>query len=475
MLYRFLEYGIDGKFYDAIKGIYHRAFCAVKINGVMSDWFKSTQGTKQGDNLSPNCFSLYLNPLLTELKASQVGVSIENSIISVLAYADDHVLVAENESDLQHLINILENWCYRWRLSVNVDKTKVMHFRTKNKPATKTVFVINEQPLECVSEYKYLGILIDEFMDFSKTAELLASSAGRALGGVINKVKVNKDLGFNSYTTLIDNCVIPILLYGSAVWGLKNYKVCEDVLLRACRFYSGVHRLTPIPAIQGDFGWLDIRSRWNLESIRLFNRFLKMRDDRLNKKVFLWDKSLSNNNWSSSVKTMLEDLKLDNSFNSNTYISMDVAKVKVLEKHESDWKHHCLTKDKLRTFRTFKKDVSTASHLNSNLPKYQRSLISQLRWGILPIRIETGRFVGLNERDRICEMCDQNEVENEMHFMFSCNLYTQYRQELEAAIGVNLANLSSIDKWESVFQHPHSLGRFVYNAFQQRREKLYKS
>ncbi len=111
MLYRFLEYGIDGRFYDAIKGIYHRAFCAVKINGVMSDWFKSTQGTKQGDNLSPNCFSLYLNPLLTELKASRVGVSIENSIISVLAYADDLVLVAENESDLQHLIKILENWC----------------------------------------------------------------------------------------------------------------------------------------------------------------------------------------------------------------------------------------------------------------------------------------------------------------------------------------------------------------------------
>ncbi len=350
-----------------------------------------------------------------------------------------------------------------------------MHFRTKNKPATKTVFVINDQPLECVSEYKYLGILIDEFMDFSKTAELLASSAGRALGGVINKVKVNKDLGFNSYTTLIDNCVIPILLYGSAVWGLKNYKVCEDVLLRACRFYSGVHRLTPIPAMQGDFGWLDVRSRWNLESVRLFNRFLKMKDDRLNKKVFLWDKSLSNNNWSSSVKTMLEDLKLDNSFTSNTYISMDVAKVKVLEKHENDWKHHCLTKDKLRTYRIFKKSVSVANHLNSNLPKYQRSLISQLRWGILPIRIETGRFVGLNERDRICEMCNQNEVENEAHFMFSCDLYAHYREELEAAIGVNLGNLSITDKWESVFQHPHSLGRFVYNAFQKRREKLYKS
>ena len=89
MLYRFLEYGINGKFYDAVKGIYRRAFCAVKINGILSEWFESTMGTKQGDNLSPNCFSLYLNPLLTELKSSGKGVSVKNDIISVLAYADD--------------------------------------------------------------------------------------------------------------------------------------------------------------------------------------------------------------------------------------------------------------------------------------------------------------------------------------------------------------------------------------------------
>ncbi len=38
----------------------------------------------------------------------------------------------------------------------------------------------------------------------------------------------------------------------------KKYKVCEDVLLRACRFYSGVHRLAPIRGVQGDFGWWDI-------------------------------------------------------------------------------------------------------------------------------------------------------------------------------------------------------------------------
>ncbi len=42
-------------------------------------------------------------------------------------------------------------------------------------------------------------------------------------------------------------CVIPILLYGSGVWGLKQFKCCEDIILRACRYFMGIHRLAPIP------------------------------------------------------------------------------------------------------------------------------------------------------------------------------------------------------------------------------------
>ncbi len=44
----------------------------------------STQGTKQGDNLSPNYFSMYLNPFISELKAYGLGVGIDEDVIPVL-------------------------------------------------------------------------------------------------------------------------------------------------------------------------------------------------------------------------------------------------------------------------------------------------------------------------------------------------------------------------------------------------------
>ena len=237
-----------------------------------------------------------------------------------------------------------------------------------------------------------------------------------------------------------------------------------------------MHRLTPIPGLQGDFGWLDIRSRWILEAIRMYNRFLKMKDERINKKVFLWDKLLCDNNWSSSFRNILVDLNLNNHWDNNASISLEVAKSKVIARCERDWKHHCLTKPKLRTYRSFKTDMKVATYLKCNLPKFQRSLISQLRFGILPIRIETGRFVGLDENEQICEMCNQNEIEEEAHLLFSCDLYAPFRLDLETGIGVSFRNIPNItEKFKVVFDHPYCLGKYLNRAIHKRREMLYKS
>ncbi len=473
LLYRLLEYGVDGHLYNAIKSIYSNASCSVRINGVMSEWFESNQGVKQGDNLSPNLFSIYLNPLIAEMKASGIGVNIDNDTICILAYADDLVLLAENEGDLQRLLDILKEWCYKWRLSVNADKTKVMHFRQKNRNRSSRVFKVDEACLETVSQYKYLGVILDEHMDFAKTAELLANSAGRALGSVINKVKLNKDLGFNTYTTLIDSCVMPIILYASGVWGLKSHKICEDVLLRACRFYSGVHRLAPIPGIQGDFGWWDCKSRCNLELIRLYNRFITMDPDRLNRRVFMYDKEVCKENWNERFKQILVELELDRYWLNNAVIPIEVAKEKIAKCFENDWKHHCSTKPKLRTYVTFKQDTKVAAHITCNLSKYERSLISQLRLGILPIRIETGRYTNTDVAERICLLCEEDKVENEVHFLFECSLYDAERNQFETSMNCNFQIMSTDDKFKMVFDHPYSLGRFMRLAMSKRTEKLY--
>ena len=76
-------------------------------------------------------------------------------------------LLSENEHDLQTMINHVYKWCSRWKMKVNLRKSKVMHVREKNVAHTKFVFIYGNRILEYVSKYKYLGVYIDEFLDYT--------------------------------------------------------------------------------------------------------------------------------------------------------------------------------------------------------------------------------------------------------------------------------------------------------------------
>ena len=65
---RLSELGIREKLYHAIKQSYDVTLNAVRLNGETGHWFNTYNGVKQGDNLAPSQFSVYINSLLTELK-----------------------------------------------------------------------------------------------------------------------------------------------------------------------------------------------------------------------------------------------------------------------------------------------------------------------------------------------------------------------------------------------------------------------
>ena len=69
----------------------------------------------QGNNLSPSLFNGQINGLLLALNETNAGVKIPSGIVNNLAYADDIVLLAENEVDLQKLLNVVSEWCVKWR------------------------------------------------------------------------------------------------------------------------------------------------------------------------------------------------------------------------------------------------------------------------------------------------------------------------------------------------------------------------
>ncbi len=46
--------------------------------------------------------------------------------------------------------------------------------------------------------------------------------------------------------------------------------------------------------------------------------------------------------------------------------------------------------------------------------------MAKMRCRVAPICLETGRYEGLTEQERICPVCDMDEIESEIHVMIFC-------------------------------------------------------
>ena len=110
---------------------YSDVSCEVKVAAGHSDPFEVSCGLKQGYILSPLLFSLFINSLVATLKEAEVGVKCENELISMLLYADDAVMFAEDEKSMRLGLNVLMGWYREWSVEVNVEKCAVMHMRRK--------------------------------------------------------------------------------------------------------------------------------------------------------------------------------------------------------------------------------------------------------------------------------------------------------------------------------------------------------
>ena len=218
--------------------------------------------------------------------------------------------------------------------------------------------------------------------------------------------------------------------------------MCNKVHENAMRFYLGVHKFTPLPALYGEMGCIAVKYRHYLSTFRFWNRMMKLPNTSITRHVFQRDIDLSmtnKNNWCSNFKQMLVRLSLyDESLWKTNCYDLNEIKSKLFKLMETTWLIDMHNKPKLRRYITFKTTLIVSSHVKQYISKPRRSLLIQLSTGILPIALETGRykrirdsvtktFRSLRVEERLCNMCDPSETEDEIHFLFICSLYDTFR------------------------------------------------
>ncbi len=97
---------------------------------------------------------------------------------------------------------------------------------------------------------------------------------------------------------------------------------------------------------------------------------------------------------------------------------------------------------------------SVEHYVRNIMSKKYRSTFPKFRCGVAPIRIETGKYEGMEEKDRICLLCDHNIIESECHVIMSCPVHNKLHGELfthVAQFEPNFNNLNDDEKFVFLF------------------------
>ena len=151
-------------------------------------------------------------------------------------------------------------------------------------------------------------------------------------------------------------------------------------------------------------------------------------------------------------------------------VNLKHAKDKLCSIQKEHWNRDIASQDKMRTYRTFKNMFNTEIYVKCSMSRSERSFVSQLRFGILPLGIETGRYTQPKTpiEERICHICNDNKIEDENHFIFD-KTYSKRRE-------LFLQNNKNIT-FKDIFKDTKLLRQFaayLQDIFYQRRNILFK-
>ena len=119
----------------------------------------------------------------------------------------DIVILSDDDIKLQTMLNSLNSWCIRWGLVINVDKSKIVHYRSPSITRSDFNIQCDDANIETVNRYKYLGVVQTEYLDYTIMTKTVAQLASRALGLLIAKDKIFRRVPFQCFHKCYESLV----------------------------------------------------------------------------------------------------------------------------------------------------------------------------------------------------------------------------------------------------------------------------
>ena len=236
LLDKLYKYGISGMAHVWITNYLYDRKQYVSFNKLDSPYEKVNCGVPQGSILGPLLFFMYINDLCNV-----------SSLLFSLLYADDTnmFVTVKNIENLIFLMNTelkkIVIWLNANKLSLNVKKTHFIISSFSNKRIVNTNdIVIDNQPVSRVSHTKFLGVIIDEKLNWSEHVNNLKIKLAKG-SGIIRKCRIC--FSIDTLLTLYYSFIYPYKTYCLEVWGGTNERNLNSIFILQKRIIRIIKRL----------------------------------------------------------------------------------------------------------------------------------------------------------------------------------------------------------------------------------------
>ncbi len=225
-------YGVGGQLLKGIQFFFIEANACVRVGGEIRESF--AVGVRQGCVMSPWLFNISMDGCMREIeekvrnKGAKLRLNGEDWSVVTCLFADDTVLLAECEEDLQRVVNEFYNVYKRRKLKVNAGKSKVMAFerregeviyfnvayRVRMPAEARCRIMLGREKMEEVGELKYLGMVLCKLGGMEREIRERVMKGRRVVGPLAGVMKGRK-VSTGVKKGLRNSILLPTLTSGS--------------------------------------------------------------------------------------------------------------------------------------------------------------------------------------------------------------------------------------------------------------------
>ena len=431
---------VKGKFFQIVYNMYDNIKSCVKFNEEQTSFFKCNNGVRQGENLSPLLFAMYLNDLESFILSADVepiNLEYQNDEVLVylklllLLYADDTVIFSDNEENFRKSLDSFYEYCLMWKLRVNFDKTKIIIFNKQYTTGIPIQFKLGEHEIEVIEKYKYLGTLFYKTGSFIHAKKYAAEQARKAMHLLFIRAN-NLDLPIDLQIKLFDNTVLPILTYGSEIHGHSYLEIIERIHTEFLRKITKSRKSTPKYMLYAELGRHPIQIDVKVRMIKYWSSVLNGKQSKLSYQIYKYMyKSQNNYKWPTYLKSILNDCGLNyiwqEQFRNIPKNITKQVKNRLLDQNIQVWSHDLQKSSKGLHYALFKDNIGLESYLTK---LDGANLLNMFKFRTCNHRfpVEVGRWDDTDLDSRKCELCLKNDIGDNFHYLLICPAFENHRK-----------------------------------------------